>query len=514
MHTTLEKLLDNQKFKSLGMISIERSPTILDDFFLQTFSFKGRTLYVNSNLASFLQYGELSNPLRINEELIDILSGITSVKFYIKLNYNTNLLWLILNKVLKMFSPNVERFTVYQVGLSTIDEEMYTILADFFNTDKKIHSIKIKTKSIEEFNKEDPLNTSQADDMKILSNIQNKQHFFNFYQILNKKTHLTEINIMLFLTEYNLILLTDVIRNNPLIEKIAIRNMIYASSYAPYELDFGFGFYQNLGEKIKDEIYCFYNFCFQLHHLKSFKFTHVWFNSDVNFFTCELAKNVKNLEEIDLSENQALVSSDEVLKESFAFADTSLKKLHMGKTYFFLIRSFKNFINCEVLKDLDVGILDFVSTISLLKFVRQTRIEVLKLTLNKTCDKTSLPVLFDFINKFVLTSRFLKFLYFCNTYYLDLGQSENMEFLVGLVKKYINNDLSKNMIIRKLSLQENSEYVSEFEQFKYIDYYKYGHCHYIFWAVNRMLKGEEKTNISIIKRVLCTLFMEKRKIII
>lgn len=507
MQNTLEKLLDSQKFKIQAMIKIVRSPTISDNFFFQVFSFKGRTLFVNSDLSSIIHYNELANPLTISDELIDILKGIMNVKFYIKLNYNTNLLWLILTKVFQVYCPMIEKMTVYQVGLSTIDEEIYTILAHYFDSDEKVHSIKLKSKSIEEFTKEDPLNTSQADDMKILSNIQNKQHFFNFYQIMSKKTHLVEISIMLFLTEYNLILLTDVIRNNPGIEKITVRNMIYASTYSPHELDFGYSFYQNLGEKIKDEIYCFYNFCFRLHYLKTFRFTHVWFNSDINFFTCELAKNVKSLREVNLSENQALVSSDDVLKDSFAFAETSLTKLHMGKTYFFLIRSFKNFINCEVLKDLDVGVLDFVSTISLLKFVGQTRIEVLKLTLNKTCDKSSLPVLFDFLKKFVLSSRFLKFLYICNTYYLDLNIEENYKFLVNLVAKFIYPILSTNMIIRTLSFQEHSDFISEIDAFQYIQYYKYNNCHYIIWAINRVLRGEESTNLLIIKRILVALFV-------
>lgn len=514
MQSTLEKLLDNQKFKMLAMITIEKTSSVSDNFFFHIFSFKGKTLYVNSDLNAMIQYSELSNPLSISEELIQILSEIVNVKFYIKLNYNTNLLWLILMKIFKVFSHNMERLTVYQVGLSTVDEEIYTILSDFFNTNEKIHSIKLKAKSIEEFTKEESLNISQADDMKILSNIQNKQHFFNFYQILSKKTNLTEISVILFITEYNLILLTDVIRNNPSLEKISVRNMIYASNYSPHELDFGYSFYQSLGEKIKDEIYCFYNFCFQLHYLKSFKFTHIWFNSDINFFTCELAKNVKSLREVDLSENQAIVSSDDILKDSYAFADTSLTKLHMGKTYFFMIRSFKNFINCEVLKDLDVGVLDFVSTISLLKFLGQTRIEVLKMTLNKTCDKTSLPVLFDFIKKFVLTSRFLKFLFIGNTYYLDLNIDENMKFLVNLVASYITPILATNMIMRTLSFQEHSDFVSEIENFKYIQYYKYNNCHFIIWALNRQLRGEEKTNIQIIRKVLVALFMEKRKIII
>jgi len=136
------------------------------------------------------------------------------------------------------------------------------------------------------------------------------------------------------------------------------------------------------------------------------------------------------------------------------------------------------------------------------------------MTLNKTCDKTSLPVLFDFIKKFVLTSRFLKFLFICNTYYLDLNLDENMKFLVNLVGLYITPVLGTNMIMRTLSFQEHSDFVSEIENFKYIQYYKYNNCHYIIWALYRQLRGEERTNLQIIRKVLVALFMEKRKIII
>ena len=514
MQNTLEKLLDNQKFKTQSTIKILRSPSETDFFFFQVFKFKGRTLFVNSDLSIMLNHIELSNLLNISDNFIEILKDICNVKFYIKLNYNTNLLWLILTKIFQVYCPNIKKLIVYQVGLSTIDEEIYTILAHYLATDNSINSINLKSKSIEEFTKDEVLNFSQADDMKILSNIQNKQHFFNFYQILSKKTHLIEISIILFITEYNLILLTDVVRNNLCIEKISIRNMIYASNYSPHELDFSLNFYHNLGEKIKDEIYCFFNFCFRLNNLKTFKFTHVWFNSEINFFTCELAKNVKSLREIDLTENQAIVRSDEVLRETFSFAETSLTKLNMSRTYFYLIRSFKNFINCEVLKDLDVGVLDFVSTISLLKFIRQTRIEVLKLTLNKRCDKSCLPVLFEFIKNFALTSRFLKFMHMNNTYSMDLNLVENMNFMVNLLSKFITPILSTNMIIRTLSFQEHSCYISEINDFRYIQYSKYNNCHYILWAINRLLKGEEIINLQIIRRVLVALFIEKRKIII
>jgi hypothetical protein len=91
---------------------------------------------------------------------------------------------------------------------------------------------------------------------------------------------------------------------------------------------------------------------------------------------------------------------------------------------------------------------------------------------------------------------------------------ENMKFLVNLVATYITPVLATNMIMRKLSFQEHSDFVSEIDAFRYIHYYKYNNCHYIYWSLNRQLRGEEKTNLQIIRRVLVALFMEKRKIII
>lgn len=494
---------------------------------------------VNSSLQSKFEVRNYnSQSLEISNEYIHEIELSDYLKIYIKLNFNSHMVYLILKKIFVTFNKKrVKKIKLYHVGFSTIDEEMYSILADFLLNNPQITQVSIKMRKMEQFSQvletvydsnEDFASklSHESEDDKLINIIQNKQHFFNFYQILSKKINLIELRILLVISDNHLALLTYVLLHNKNLRILEIRNMVLSHSYRKAkELDLGYKEYTTLGTNITDEIAIFFNYLVQLEFLEKFHMTHFWYNSDINFFACESAKALLNLRDLSLQGNQSIISNDQIALECYGLEKTGLRKLNLGLTYFHMIRRFDYIIHADRLKEVDIGVLDFVSMSSLFKFLEKTSLERVTLTLNKPCTIESIEILFNQITGAPFKAKNLKYFYVFNAYSTELYNSHRRLFIF-FVENLLKTRLEENNSIRKLSFKKKYEtYYSIKKNFKYVKKKNYKTCVNIILGLtqvfeSRHIKFSEKKiekrifYQAIHKRVIHFIFAESRKIVL
>lgn len=240
----------------------------------------------------------------------------------------------------------------------------------------------------------------EPDDLKMSSNsMANKQYIFLFYQSLALKNNLLELRLLCFIYDYSLVQIAQIIRNNKNLRILEITNILQSVDTRLNEIDYTYSYYnKNLGIKIKDEIFIFFNYLLELKSLHTLIMTKFWFNSDINFLCCQTALALDNLIYLDLTKNQALLSNANYIKQNYNFSETNLTHLYLGRSYFNMMQNWEYIINVDRVYDVDVGVLDFISFASLMRYVKKTQLSRLKMTLNKSCDIQSLEFLFKLLS--------------------------------------------------------------------------------------------------------------------
>ncbi len=490
---------DESRYKLNRNVRLEINDQESDLFFLNHFYLMGDTLIFNRDL-TIQEDLSVKNPLKIEKTFMTSISKIKVLKIYIQNDSNKEYLWFVLQKLISTNCPNLKKLCIYQYGFDVPDEDMFLLVSSFLLQNPQIEIVKTQAKSddIFELDKQEINNDEQEDnynnkeqlgeekkkdevieenkaikkrlnnEFKEVQEIQNKQYLFCFFQGLSLKKNLLEFEVMLYIKEYGFVLLADVIVKNPNLTKLKVRCM--NSKLMNHEegsakdnmlelnqLEYTFATYNGLGEKIKDEIFIFFNYLMTLVNLKVFQLTHFWFNSDLNFMSCELAKENRNLKELSLAYNQAVINNDEALLDSFSFVSTDLVKLDMGISYFHMIRRFDYLIGPSLL-ELNCGVLDFVSVICLMKYVKNTNLRRLKCTLNKPCDFDAIDLIMQQIANHIITSNTLRRFEINNMYYISDNNKDkhHIEIIKSAIIKYILKKLNSNKVLRPLILNENT----------------------------------------------------------
>jgi hypothetical protein len=534
----------NDKMISIRRISMDNIPNVneFDEYLNKIFSFKH--FYSNNGknhniciVNEFIQkFQDFPNSIDLPMDLVNKIKLTKELQIYNLLNDNTNIIYFALKKVLEVYMNNEElnKIQIFQVGLKTIDEAMYTIVADFLNRHPNITSVCFIGKTLKDIKHlADKLfveyegNENQDREEKLENEIHNDQHFFNFFQVLSKRTNLIELRILFFLDHYNFTMLSYVVLHNPNLKILQLRNMIIKENEMERELDFAFKELNDMGENLKDEIFIFFNYLFGLEYLEELCITHFWFNSEINLLACQTAQKMKYLKILSLERNQSLINNDLTALECFNLETTNLRKLDMGFTYFNMIRRFDYIINTDKLKEVNIGVLDFVSFAAFMKFLEKTNLEKVKVTLNKPTVIDSLPIFLNQVSDHPFKAINLKFLQILNAFTEKIIQSQKFKYYtLKLAAK-----MKENNTLRKLSFNKPSTHLIDIIEneddrengirtFRYISYKKYGIVIAVIFMLkirfNRYYNEVRGDNVSfnrkIIKRIVHFRFSQFRKI--
>jgi hypothetical protein len=478
---------------------------------------KSNNTCIVNQILKYMNIKDVPEKIILSRDFINDIKLTRELEMYTLLNDNTNIIYMVLTKFFELFDieKNLKKLTIYQVSIKTVDELMYTIIANFLNKNPQIESVNIVEKNP---------NSGRDDIEERLENpIINRQHFFNFYQVLSKKSNLIELRVMLFLRDYNLILLSHVLKHNKNLKILQVRNVYCKDTETLLGRELDFSYYElcNLGEHIRDEIFIFFNYLSQLEFLEELQLTHFWFNSEINFLTTEVSKNMKYLKFLSLSNNQAIINNDATAYECYNLEQTNIEKLDMGLTYYNMVRRFDYIINTDKLHEVNIGVLDFISFSAFIKFIEHTNLEKVICSLNKPCSIDSIPILFEQLSDHPFRAKNLKYFYILNAYSNTTYKDKKMDFyLLRLIQK-----LKENKTVRKLSFKRPGTYLSPIKEteedklnerrtFRYIGKKNYPKCIDHILALRVLFKYENfeenfETDKKIEKNIFFTQIFKK-----
>jgi len=393
--------------------------------------------------------------LDLSQSFIQNLKLTKEVEIYTLLNDNTNMVYLVLKKLIEVYSKDsLKKITIFQVGIKTVDELMYTILASFLRGCPNVDSVSVIEKITRRVH--EPFSSAREvyDTEERLENpIINRQHFFNFYQSLSSRTNLVELRILFFLKDYNFVMLSHVLMMSRNLRILQVRNLPNKETEnRERELDFAFNELNSLGENLRDEIFIFFNYLSSLEYLEQLSLTHFWFNSEINFLACEMSKSMKSLKYLNLDRNQTIVNNDHTAMESFNFESTNLEYLNISGSFLYMIRKFDSIIHLDKLLEVNIGVLDYISFSTFLKFIPTSSLSRATVTLNKPTSIESLPFIFEQISDHPFRARNLKFLFILNLYTYKIYKRFNKIFNLHLFK--LIEKMKLNNTIRKLSFKK------------------------------------------------------------
>ena len=545
--TKIEEIEKQNNKITSSNLQLDPRRDVSDQYFLMHYFLDNDTLYFNQNFTCE-QMNNKSSQIQIESNYLRKIEQIRTLKIYIKIGEDEfDHIWFLLHTVIGQRCRNLTKLAVYQLEFSNPPEKLYCLLAYFINKYPNIQIVKMRaiSKNFEEFEEgennekeenevsnekkknrvdfdeksdENSLNESRrnkkkyendeentmitrrlAEEFKTVNPILNKRYLFCYFQALSMRKNLIELDVNLFIKEYGFLLLADVVYQNPKLRKLSVRCMnsglVSVDNKELNQLEYTFATYNGLGEKTKDEIFIFFNYLMTLEDLEVFKLTHFWFNSDLNFMSCELAKENPKLTELSLAYNQAVINNDEALLDSFSFNSTKLQKLDMGISYFHMIRRFDYLIGPELL-ELNCGVLDFVSVICLMKYVKETRLRKLKCILNKPCHLDSIDLIFKQIADHIIASKTLRKFEINNLYYIKNNKDEESieKIRIGLSKDVLKK-LMTNKVMRSLILNEKLKH-SRYMPLTYFKYYpekNHGNCCGMIHILNQLYASKTFT---------------------
>lgn len=479
----------------------ENQDEVVDDYFSFQKHRANEIDYTTCRINYFLHVlKEISPTIELSAEFRSKIQMTRELEIYSLLNDNSNVIYFVLKRIYESYNQELRKIVIYQVGLKTIDELMYTILASFLNKMPMINSVCVVEKTIRQLKHLDLANEGEFENDERMENpIINRQHLFNFYQSLSARTNLLELRVLFFLTDYNFVMLSHVILLNKDLKILQVRNVSTKDTESMGK-DLDFTYYELLcmGDNLRDEIFIFFNYLSELVHLEELYLTHFAFNSEINFLACECAKKLKKLRILSLDKNQALINNDISARESFNFAETNLKKLNLGLTFLNKYRKYDYLINIENLRDVNIGVLDFVSFSAFVRYVPTTLLERVTLTLNKSISIESIPFFFEQIYTHAFSAKTLKYFYVLNAYSNNTYKEKAMNIhLMKLIEK-----MKVNQTIRKLSFKKpcilytsiketDGEKADGIRTFRYINKKEYSLCTTVILILKNVFRYDD-----------------------
>ena len=527
---TYEKLVDTE-YKEYKNIKITHKFLDNQEMTTHIFNFKIITYEFEEEKICRVNYyakknHDIQENTNISPKILENIKTTNEIQIYNFLSDDTSLIYFVLKLVFEKYSKSVKKLKIYQIGLKTIDENLFTFVASYLRKNPNIDSFALCGRSKGQFQhlKAEIEDQAKEDDREeiLVTDIHNKQHIFNLYQVLIKRTNLVELRLILFLNHYNFCMLGLVLQNNTNLRVLEVRNMI--TKKRDKELDYTFKEMNELGENIKDEIFIFFNYLFAEDNITELTLTHFNFYSEINFMASQAAKTMKNLDILNLESNVGLVSNDDIMANAYNLAFLPMTQLNMGKTYFRMIRNWDSLVNPFKLQYLNAGVCDFTSFASLCRYLEYCHCEKVIITLNKPVIFESIPILFDIISAAPLRSKYLKYFYVLNALNEDIKENTDS------INKYLYrlyDCLKYNQVMRKLSFAKPSQKFYEIKNdnkedgcrtFKYIRKRDYNSVIFLMKAMRKLLgsyKGNKKDEIdNIIKNIILYRFSTFRKFMI
>jgi hypothetical protein len=466
---------------------------------------------------------DIGENINISPKILENIKTTNEIQIYNFLSDDTSLIYFVLKLVFEKYSKSVKKLNIYQIGLKTIDESLFTFVASYLRKNPNIECFSLCGRSIGQFHhlkkklEDDPIIDDRNE--KMAQEIHNMQHIFNLYQVLIKKTNLIELRLILFLNHYNFCMLGLVLQNNTNLKVLEVRNMI--NKDRDNDLDYTFKEMNELGENIRDEIFIFFNYLFAEDNITELTLTHFNFFSEINFMAVQAAKTMKDLDILNLESNVGLVNNDDVMANAYNLSFLPMTQLNMGMTYFRMIRNWDSLVNPFKLQFLDAGVCDFTSFASLCRYLEYCHCEKVIVRLNKPVILESIPVLFDIISGAPMRSKYLKYFYVLNAY--DQDVKEDSEYKNKYLPRLFNC-LRYNKVMRKLSFAKPSKNYYEikddedddgFHTFKYIKKSDYNSVIFLMKAMRKLLgykENKEKVD-SLIRNIIMYRFSTYRKFI-
>ena len=524
---TYEKLVDTN-YKELKETKITHK--FLDNQEMTTHIFNYKIITYETTeykICRVNYYAEKNHDLRenmnISPKILENIKTTNEIQIYNFLSDDTSLIYFVLKLVFEIITKSVTKLNIYQIGLKTIDEALFTLVASYLRKNPNIDTFSLCGRSIGQFHHlKAQMDDSFIDDRneKTEQEIQNMQHIFNLYQVLIKKTNLVELRLMLFLNHYNFCMLGLVLQNNTNLKVLEVRNMIYKDR--ENDLDYTFKAMNDLGENIRDEIFIFFNYLFAEDNITELTLTHFNFFSEINFMAAQAAKTMKDLDILNLESNVGLISNDDIMTNAYNLSFLPMTKLNMGMTYFRMIRNWDSLVNPFKLQFLDAGVCDFTSFASLCRYLEYCHLEKVIVRLNKPVLRESIPVLFDIIAKSPMRSKYLKYFYVLNAINLD----DKDEKYINKYSHRLFKCLRLNKVMRKLSFVKpytkfyevkDDSFDDGLHTFKYIKKRDYDSVIFLIKAMRKKLDYNENNKDKvdkIIKNIIMYRFSTYRKFII
>lgn len=457
--------------------------------------------------------------VNISPKIIEMVKATDEIQLYNFLRNNTGQIFFVLNKVFEEYGEMVTKLVLYQIGMKTIDENLFTILAEYINKNRKLTSVciyGISKSELTHLRRGDKYAKKELEDEKLEADIQNVQHLFNLYQVLINKDNLVELRLILFMNQYNFAMLALILKNNTGIRKLQIRNAI-KKSMEP-EIDYTFKEMNTKLDTLKDEIFCFFNYLFGLDDLEELRLTHFSFMSEINFMAVQSLKTMKSTKIFSLEKNQGLVSSDNAMVQNYNIAFLPMEYINMGYTYFHSIRRWDVLLNRQTLTEAHLGVVDYASFASLLRYSTDSVLRKINVTLNKPLSIESIPVLFDLISTHAFRAPKLQVLYVLNAFQYSVASRyeifrEHFEKLVG--------NMLRNKTMRRLSFSKPGGISFQLDEeievptFKYIRAVDVDSCAYLIKSFQRLFHTtlSKKDLDLIIKTTIYFAFANFRKIV-
>ncbi len=191
----------------------------------------------------------------------------------------------------------------------------------------------------------------------------------------------------------------------------------------------------------------------------------------------------------------------------------------MGFTYFHSIRRWDVLLNSQTLTEAHLGIVDYSSFASILRFATHSVLRKINVTLNKPVCLESIPVLFDLITSHAFKAPKLQVLYVLNAFEYKAynGQEIFDEHFAKLVHLMAKNQTMRRLAFIKpglvfFPLSEDFK----IHTFKYIRSVDVDSCAYLVKSFQRLFHStlsEEDLNL-IIKTTIYYAFANYRKIVL
>lgn len=518
---TFDKLVDT-RYRELHERTISHKFKDNPEMLAHIFNYKVTTYTYDEYKVCRVNYwaqksNDIAEDFNISPKVMQEIKSTNEIEIYNLLKENTNLIFFILNKVFEAYSKTVTKVKIYQIGIKSIDESVFTFLASYVKSNPKITTICLINKPIKELKHlKNILEQTDDSNEKLEGEIHNVQHIFNLYQVMMKKSNILELRIMLFLTHYNFSMLAMVLKNNQEMKILHVRNI--NTRDRDQDLDYTYKEMNDYGDNIKDEIFIFFNYLYNLEFLEELRLTHFNFMSEINFMAVQVAKSLKKLKILSLEGNQGMITNDAIMTESYNLAITNIEQLNMGMTFYHTARAFDQLININCLKEIDVGVVDMTTFSALLKYINRTSLERVEVKLNKPAIYESIPIIFDQIISGPFECKTLKFLYILNIYDPTIV---NENLYKGKAMQKLLYALNQNQTIRKLSFFKpgNQFYelneIYNFNTFCYISKNKSNQTIYYIKSMERIFKDYSSELVaSIIKKVIIMAFCLNRKIIL